>query len=333
MNRTMRLSWIVIAGCCATVAAAQTSNWYDVIIPEKEYGFGTVARGSKVRHAFRVVNTTNHDVHIGGYKAKCGCTDVKIGSRDIPPGTQTTVEVTLDTAKFENYKASGITLVFDRPEYREVDLTVTSFIRGDVLLQPGSVDLGIVPRGSSRSQTLTLSYHGARPDWAITKLNTISEHVSAELREVGRTANGRIQYQLTTKIEPTAPAGYLRDEVTLTTNDADSPMIPVSVTASVQAAISVAPSVLNLGRMKPGQTVEKVIVVRAARPFHVTSESGESSDLATLTIPEDARALHTLKVRLTAPAEPGPFHTTVTVATDLDGEPPAQVPMFATIVP
>lgn len=332
MSRVALLTLLATC-CCVSSAWSQGPNWYDVIIPENEHGFGTVARGSKVRHAFRIVNTTNFDVHIGGYKAKCGCTDVKIGSKDIPPGTQTSVEVTLDTAKFENYKASGITLVFDRPEYREVDLTVTSFIRGDVLIQPGSVDFGVVPRGSERAQTLVLSYHGTKLDWAITKLNTISEHVTADLREIGRSAAGAIQYQLSTRVEATAPAGYLRDEITLTTNDQASPTIPVSVTASVQAAVSVAPSVLNLGRLKPGQVVEKVIVVRSDRPFRITDESGEPTSRARLTIPADSRPLHTLKVQLTAPPEPGPFHTTLTIATDLAGEPPVNVAMFAQIAP
>lgn len=323
-------AFVIVSLLGSSTALAQ--SWSDAIIPEKTHDFGTVARGSKVRHAFRIVNTSSYDVHIAGWRTKCGCTDVKAGSKDIPPGTQTTIEVTLDTEKFEGYKASGITLIFDRPQFVEVDLTVTSFIRSDVLLTPGSVDLGVVPRGTSRSQSLVLSYQGGKPDWSITRLNTISEHVSAELREAGRGANGSVQYRLTTTLQPTAPTGYFRDEVTLTTNDPASPTIPVSVTATVQAAVIAAPSVLNLGRLKPGQTIEKVVVVRSSQPFRVTEATGDSDNLTATDLADEAKPLHTLKVKLTAPAEPGPYHSTLEIATDLAGEPPVKVTAFATVV-
>lgn len=330
-------------GICLSVAAvlllvpapaARGQSWSDAIIPEKTYDFGTVARGSRLRHAFRIVNATEHDVHIAGWRTKCGCTDVKVGSKAIPPGTQTTIEVTLDTTKFQDHKASGITLIFDRPQFAEVDLTVNAFIRSEVLLSPGSVDLGVVPRGTARTQRSTLTYHGSVPDWSITKLNTISEHVTAELREVSRSPGGAVQYALTATLNPTAPAGYFRDEITLSTSDPSSPTIPVSVTATVQPAVSVAPAVLNLGRLKPGQTVEKVVVVRAGRPFRVVEATASASGLsAAVPAADSARPLHTLKVRLTAPEQPGPFHSTLEVLTDLDGEPPARLQAFATIVP
>src|SRR6185312_16958018 len=116
------------------------NNWFDVIFPEKSHNFGTVARGSKLRYAFRLVNRTSHDIHILDTRTKCGCTDVKVGARDVPPGTQTTIEATIDTTKFLGYKASGLTLVLDRPSFVEVDLNLICFIRGDVMLNPGQVD-------------------------------------------------------------------------------------------------------------------------------------------------------------------------------------------------
>ncbi len=323
---------IVAAALALGSGVAVAQNWYDTIIPEKSYDFGTVARGSKVRHAFRIVNTTSNDVHITGWRTKCGCTDVKVGSRDILPGTQTSIEVTLDTAKFQGYKASGITLVFDRPQFVEVDLNVTSFIRGDVLLSPGSVDLGVVPRGTERSQVMTLSYQGGMSDWSITKLNTISDHISAELRELDRGPNGTVRYELKTTLNPSAPPGYFRDEVTLSTNDSTSPTIPVSVTASIQAALTVTPAVLNLGRLKPGETVEKVVVVRSSKPFRVTEASADTNEVTASNLVGEPKPLHTVKVKLTAPMQPGPFHTTLEIGTDLEGEPPARVPAFATIV-
>jgi hypothetical protein len=321
-------AWLTLGG-----SPASAQNWYETIIPEKAHDFGTVARGSRLRHTFRIVNTTSHDVHIAGERTKCGCTDVKIGARDIPPGTQTTVEVTLDTTKFTGFKPSGLTLVFDRPEFREVDLNLSCFIRGDVMLNPGGFDFGVVPRGSARSLVANLTYHGGRPDWAITKVTTISEDISAQVKPVGRSPGGAVQYLITATLSPTAPAGYLRDEITLATNDPESPTIPVSVTANVQAAVTVAPGVLNLGRLRPGSLVKKTVLVKASQPFKVTSATSPKPDLTATGALGESKPFHTLTVTLVAPTQPGPYHAVLEIATDLKDEPPAKVSAFATIVP
>ena len=85
-------------------------------------------------------------------------------SRVIPPGTQTTIEATIDTTRFQGPKASGLTLVLDRPAFDQIDLNMTCFIRGDIALNPGQIDFGTVrPTGKLPSAALTLTYAGG-PD-------------------------------------------------------------------------------------------------------------------------------------------------------------------------
>ena len=125
-------AWALVA-----LPAAHAQTWVDSVVPERSFDAGNVARGSKVRHVFRLVNRLNQEVRISNWETKCGCTEVRVGSKVIPPGTQTTVEAIIDTTKFLGYKPSGLTLVFEQPAYAEVDLNFTCFIRGDVLpLQP-----------------------------------------------------------------------------------------------------------------------------------------------------------------------------------------------------
>ena len=80
----------VLASLRADPAGA--ADWTDAVFPERSHDFGTVARGSKVRHSFKLVNSTNQEIHIASWRTKCGCTDVRVGARDIPPGTQTVIE-------------------------------------------------------------------------------------------------------------------------------------------------------------------------------------------------------------------------------------------------
>jgi hypothetical protein len=140
--------WVFGLGFSASVAQAADSDWLTGVFPERAYDFGNVARGSQIRHAFPLVNRTNSDIHIADWRTKCGCTDVRVGARVIPPGTQTTVEATINTTNFQGYKASGLTLILDRPAFVEVDLNLTCFIRGDIVMNPGQIDFGTVRRSA-----------------------------------------------------------------------------------------------------------------------------------------------------------------------------------------
>ena len=111
---TFLLVWAALA-----VQSAGAQDWVSKAFPERAFDFGTVARGSKIRHTFKLVNRTNQEIHIADFRTKCGCTEVRIGAREIPPGTLTTIEATVDTTKFEGFKATGLTLVIDRPSVVE----------------------------------------------------------------------------------------------------------------------------------------------------------------------------------------------------------------------
>ena len=161
------------------IPAVAAQDWVSTVFPERAFDFGTVARGSKVLHSFRVQNRTNQEIHIADSRTKCGCTEVRVGSREIPPGTQTVIEAVIDTTKFQGYKASGLTLVIDRPSYVEVDLNLTCFIQGEVVLSPGQADFGIVHHTSKPTITLTVNYNGTRPDFAVTRIQTRSSDVTA----------------------------------------------------------------------------------------------------------------------------------------------------------
>src|SRR4051812_48571022 len=96
-----RVPWFLAAWAVLAIRPAVAESWVETIFPERAYDFGTVARGSKIRHAFRLVNRTGQDVRIADWRTKCGCTEVRVGARVIPPGTQTVIEAVLDTTKFQ----------------------------------------------------------------------------------------------------------------------------------------------------------------------------------------------------------------------------------------
>ena len=329
-----RAAWFLSFFVLASTNIHAQQAWVDAIFPDQAYSFGTVARGSKLKHTFRLVNNTNQEIHILNWATKCGCTDVKVGARDIPPGTQTFIEATLDTTKFLGQKNSGLTISFDRPSFAQKDLALSCFIRGDVLLNPGSVDFGVLSRSAGGQQVLQLNYYGGQPNWGITKIDTVSPHISARAEEIdGTRSASSVQYRLTVQLNNTIPTGYFKDEVTLHTNDPASPTIPVSVTANVQGAVMVTPSVLTLGNVKAGQVITKDILVRSGQPFTITEAAAKQGEISATKGAEAPAKLHKITVTLKAPAQPGPTHGILELKTSLPDEPPVKLTAFATVIP
>ena len=331
--RRIILSWAAWALVALPTAGAQT--WVESVLPERSFDAGSVARGSKVRHTFRVVNRLNQQVRIADWRTKCGCTEVRVGSKVLPPGTQTTIEAVIDTTKFVGYKPSGLTLVFDQPGYAEIDLNLSCYIRGDVILNPGVVDFGIVPRSSASKPTvtLTLNYSGGLSNWGVIRMQTQTARVSAKLHESSRSAGGQVQYVLTATLDPSGPSGFFKDEITMVTNDTTGQMIPVAVSAAIQSAVTVSPSPLLIGQVKPGEVVTRTLLVRSSQPFKLKTVSTGNADLTARFDPEPSRPVHTVTLSWKVTAQPGPFHSQVEIATDLENEPSSKVSAIANIVP
>jgi len=332
--RRLLVIFLLGLGICGGTAAGADSDWLTVVFPERAHDFGTVARGSQIRYSFPVVNRTNSEIQIADWRTKCGCTNVRVGARVIPPGTQTTVEATLDTTKFQGYKASGLTLVINRPVFVEIDLNLTCFIRGDITLAPGQIDFGILRRtGSPPSAALTLTYAGGRSDWEITEMKTETARVKAEAKEINRTSDGQIHWRVTATLQPGLSDGYFKDEITLLTNDPTVKAIPISVVANVRGAVSVTPSIVNFGPVQPGQTLSKVVHVRSSSPFAITKLASTRTELDPKDSNSGSLTDHAVNLTLKVPDTAGPYHAVVKVETDLKGEPPAQIKTFATVAP
>lgn len=315
--------------------AQQAEDWAEAVFPERTHNFGTVARGSILRHTFRITNRTNREVSITGWKPKCGCTEVTVGAQTIPPGTQTTIEAVLDTSKFHGYKASGLTLTLDQPSLRSIDYDLSCFIQDEVVLDPGILDFGEVKRGGVAEASVELRYLGGQREWRVVDMKHADSSLSAELKAASLGADGVLTYRLLAKLDPKGLRnGFFRDEIRLVTNDPQRREIPISVAAKVSSEITISPAVLNLGSLKAGQKVERVVLIKGTTPFHVSGTKAVEGTISTVgETPDTLAPLHQVRVAIEAPATAGAYHAVLELTTDRPGEPPARISAFATVVP
>jgi hypothetical protein len=237
----------------ASLAHAQ--QWAVDMFDHTSHDFGTVARGAKVEHAFTVENIYEEDAEISEIRSTCGCTNTKISQRQLKTWEKAQITAVVDTRAYLGQKDATLTVVFAKPFPAEVRLNIHTYIRSDVVVQPGAVQFGSVSQGSPSTQKVRVDYAG-RPDWRITGVESGNSHLSARAVETSR-ADGQVTYDLVVELAADAPAGYLHDHLVLVTND-DNPRaarVPVPVEGVVASAVTVRPSPLLLGVVHAGKPV------------------------------------------------------------------------------
>ena len=181
------------------------------------------------------------------------------------------------------------------------------------MLTPGSASFGPIEQGNASSRSLEIAYAG-RGTWKIEEVRSKNPNIETHLEETARD-NTRVHYKLHVELKSSAPAGDLREQITLVTNDANNPFVPVLVEARVESDITVTPSLVALGALTPGRDKRFNVVLKGKKPFIIKGiECDSAMEAFKVQLPESAKMVHVLPMTVTPPAEPGKFDEVFTVS-------------------
>ncbi len=321
LYRGLVASWIVLGAGAGLVQAAA---WADGLFPQNRHDFGPVPRGAKVKHDFLLVNRLSEPVTIVGLRPSCGCTSGRASASVVGPGQTAVIEAQMDTRNFVGPKATilYVTLMTAAGREAETGLGVNAQILADIVLNPGAIDFGAVLRGQSPSRELTIDRINLE-GWRVHRMVSGSRVLNAQLVETSRKGSA-VSYTLTVSLKPDAPAGQVRDEIRILSNDPETPSIPVMVTAWIRGELNAAPSVLSMGSVHSAAGVQGRFVVRGPRPFTIRSIEGGGDGFSAAAPQNAPQAVHVVTVAY-KPEEGntrGDLRRVFRVHTDLPGEPP-----------
>ena len=311
----MRIVTAVLLGVfvvCVTPVAAQ--DWAKSLFESHRHDFGVVARGGKAEYSFKITNRYQQAIHIAEARSSCGCTTPLVAADRIASGETGEILAKFNTRSFLGQKEATITVVFDEPAYAEVQLKVSGFIRSDVVFTPGSVNFSDIQKGEEAVTPIEISYAG-REDWAITDVRSRNSHLSVELAETHR-GQGGVQYQMSVKLQPTAPPGAFLDEISIITNDGAQRSIPRVVEARIQGEVVVSPPLLSLGTVEPGETVTKKVLIKSEHPFRVTGATAQTRSL-NVKLPGESKKLQLVPVTFRGQSSGDKLNDTVRLETSL----------------
>jgi hypothetical protein len=282
-------------------------------------------------------------MRISGMSRSCGCTQITVDDRVIldqnikvsreakvvVPGQEVHIGVVLDTRNFVGSKSGEIVISFDQPSYADVRLTFNSFIRQDIVLNPGAILLGTVSRGQDATREVDVEYAGP-VNWQILSVSKPNPFMDLKFEEIYRRP-GQVGYKLIANLKASAPVGAIRDVIIVETNDPASPQFGVVVSGQVQPDLVVTPSNLTMGTVKPGQSVTRQVLVRGRKPFHVTGVEGGAASFQ-VDKPDGAQSFHRVIVRFAGSEEPGVRECTFKIQTDLADNSSAEFKAVVSVV-
>jgi hypothetical protein len=164
-----------------------------------------------------------------------------------------------------------------------------------------------------------LVYRNGRSDWKVTEATCANPNLVCEVKERARVGS-EVWYTLDVRLKKTAPCGYMKDHVLLTTNDPSMAQIPVAVQAQVLCEINVSPASLFLGTLQPGEKATRNVVLSSKKPFRIATISGDKKSFEFAAVDGGtAKTMHMVPVTFVAGADRGKVVKDIHISTDLHG--------------
>jgi hypothetical protein len=315
----------------AAASASGQSSWAEKMFKDgTTHDFGTVPLGTMLYHRFKLTNIYAVPLEIST-RVGCDCVTATSSTRILEPRQQGYVDVTMDTRRFKTPHKKVTILFTVGPEYiSSANLEVTATSRADIVLNPGQINFGVVAHGQKTApQVIDVEYAG-QLDWQATEIAKHAAPLEASFKLLYQRP-GQVGYRVTVALKPETPAGALKQELFLKTNDPASPLVPILVEATIHASLSVAPDTINLGTLKLGESLTKLVLVRGTKPLRVLSVEGQDDGL-TAELPTTAKEVQIVKIKC-HPVKIGSIRRQLKIKTDLEKEDPVTVTVEGTVEP
>jgi hypothetical protein len=292
------------------------------------HDFGSVPRGAQLKHRFPVKNIYAVPLQFTA-RVSCGCLTVTATPPVLQPREEGFLDVNMDTLKFNGHKSVTVEVtVLNQQFYSTAVFQVVGHCRTDITLEPGQAVFGVVARGQPATRELLVRYAGQLA-WQVGGVAPgDAAPFDVKVVEAYRQP-GQVGYRVALTLKPDAPAGSLKGDLQLVTNDPASRLLPVPYEVMVQAPLMASQDRVQFGPARAGEPVERRLILSGARPFRIVGVDGEADGLRVEYGP--AAAMRQILAIKFQPTQPGPVQRTLTIKTDLDGGASTSVRVEATV--
>ncbi len=315
------------------VAAAQEQAWGAKFFQSDDinHDFGNVPWGAQLTHKFTITNIYNVPFIVEDASVSCGCVSLKRPVGVIPPRGTAELEANMDTRKAGATGKPKIVNIFvkltsapqnpgEKIFSSNAVLSVRCLAQTNVRYSHEKMQFGVVNVGQAGQSQLFIE-HFTNPAFEITSVAQHNEPVDVAVQKVQPQMGGLVAFRVVATLKPNAPAGDIKYEVQLNTNDPATRVLDVVMEGIIQAPLVAAPNNSNLGNVKVGEVVVKNVVVRGpiGRNFKILKIEGEGDGFKAKPLTDKAQPAQLIQIEF-VPTQPGKVSKTLTIKTDLPGD-------------
>jgi hypothetical protein len=309
-----------------------------IVVEPERIDFGLLKQNETRDARVTITNAGDATLEILEIESTCGCTVPELAVTELAPGESTQMEIHFNSKSFQGKQTKYVHVFSNDPRRGSVDLMVTADIKVPLEMHPAKAMIGFPTLQVGETQTLTYTFTAEGVD----ELRMEPRSWPREWLDVTvRSGDSPRTVLVDFRVKEDAPPGRHREQVKLSTNVPEEPVVSLQADVKLISDLVVSPEKVNLRVLRPEQPIRTQVRVAPYRPgvaFEVTEarvdipgirtrvESGDGE----CTIWLDGQSLAADDARVESN---GAVRGTLTIATNLASSPQIAVPVMYMVRP
>ncbi len=299
--------WFVMIGACARLSAQVPTPEPSALVgapmidfDSREYDFGKAAAGEFVKHVFIVTNAGTATLEITNVHPSCGCTTAGDWTRQIAAGNTGTIPIQFNSSHYSGNVSKSIEVYSNAKNQPRATLLLRGAVWKPIDVTPQTAVITVQPDSTNAASTSVRIVNRSDSPVTISEPTSSNKSFTTELK----TVTAGKEYELIITVQPPFENGRIPATISLKTSLASVPSLTVTAIATVQPAVQVSPSQINLSP-SPGRWTTNRVFIRGNGNTPLTLEDPQSSDSR-------------IQLKIVPLAMPSMFNLLVAVPPDFD---------------
>ncbi len=295
------------------------------------YNFGFIEQGEHAERVFTLENKGTEDLVISGVETSCSCTQSSLpaGTR-IPPGGKTCLTVGFDSIGREGGQSQIVYVHSNDPVSPTVQLRIGGIVKPPYLsVSARSLCLGVARKHAGTTAEFFIADPGDN-SLLVSKVASDSQFLKITLTHDDTQG---LVYHVRAELQPGAPLGQSKSNITIYSNHPQEPVVEIPVTAEVVGDIEVFPRQFFLGVVERGQNASKKITLSTTsdKPLSIKGIDNACEYVIVTASPKVNGKEYTITATLKGTAPVGLTKQVVVIHTNDPDQPEISVPLYALI--
>lgn len=339
-NKLKPIAVVFAIGIFGFANISDGQDWARRMFKEYVHEFGKVTLGEIPEYRFEIQNIYEEDIRINSVTSSCGCTIATPSKKVLKTWEKGEIICRFNTPAVGNgFKQATVTVRFDKPYVGETQLTVNGTIVSGLNFNPQKIDFGQVTENNFPVKKISLSHTG-NPNFRVQDVKSTFGHIKVQIKETARRGN-YVNYEMTAQLTDSVPKGFAQGDLYVVIEEnpylrnRDGSRIfrevPIQFNAKVVAPLQVAPEIMTLGSIAPGENVTQTVFLTSDQPFKITDVRC-LSDAFRVRADREAKKVHIVEVTYTGENKTGRHECELSFYTDLDNEASGKMKAIVEIV-